>query len=80
MTTDKHCPGSSGIKQPTPEYLTCSSCGEEVEIWTDELKAKCTSCNSLVYREQTPSCIDWCKFAKQCIGDEAYARLKGGKE
>lgn len=80
MALDKFCPGSTGIRAPMPESITCLNCGEEVEIWTDEMKAKCPNCGTTNFREQNPTCIDWCKFARQCIGDEAYERLKGGKE
>jgi hypothetical protein len=23
-----------------------------------------------------PSCIDWCAFAKECVGEQKYERLK----
>ena len=35
------CPGARLIKQPKPEIFTFPSCGAEVEIWTDEIKAVC---------------------------------------
>lgn len=71
------CPGSKVIRQPLPEDYPCPQCGEMVEIWTHELKVKCPQCGTTVFREQKPSCIDWCKFAKECVGEEAYNRLKG---
>ncbi len=80
MTLDKSCPGSRSIRQPTPEYLKCPECGAEVEIWTDELKATCSACGGKVYRAQQASCIDWCPYAKECVGPEVYARLKPGVE
>ncbi len=78
MDPSQHlCPGSLAIRQPTPEDLKCRQCGSEVEIWSDELKAKCPNCGTLVTRDIPPSCIDWCKWAEECVGTEAYTRLKG---
>lgn len=74
------CPGSSKIREPIPEYFTCPQCGnQEVEIWTHELKAACDKCGALVFRPMEQSCIDWCKYAKECIGEEKYAELKAAK-
>ena len=80
MTIDKSCPGSKGIRQPTPEYINCPDCGAEVEIWTDELKATCRMCGGKVFRAQQASCIDWCPHAKECIGPEVYERLRPGRQ
>ncbi|OGO35732.1 MAG: hypothetical protein A2147_06620 [Chloroflexi bacterium RBG_16_57_8] len=78
VVLNKSCPGSRAIREPIPEYMNCSSCGREVEIWTDELKATCPGCGSKVYRAQQASCIDWCPHAKECVGPEVYARLRPG--
>jgi len=80
MAFGKTCPGSNAIREPRPEYLNCPDCGREVEIWTDELKATCPGCGSKVFREQTASCIDWCPHAEECVGPEAYQRLRPGVE
>ncbi len=66
------CPGSSRFKQPAPEGVKCASCGEEVEIWTDETEAICPKCKSKVTRQGGQSCLDWCKYAKDCVGEERY--------
>lgn len=66
------CPGSTLLRQPAPEIFTCLSCGGEVEIWTDELKATCPSCLKPVYRDAEISCLDWCKRGKECVGDMVY--------
>ncbi len=78
MMLDKSCPGSRTIREPRPEYMECSNCGQEVEIWTDELKAICSGCGEKVYRAQQVSCIDWCPHAKECVGPEVYERLRPG--
>lgn len=73
------CPGSEEIKSPSPEDITCLNCGKPVEIWTDETEAKCKFCGEINTRDREPSCIDWCAFAKECVGEEKYKRLKSTK-
>ncbi len=68
------CPGSKLLRQPTPEIFDCPSCGEEVEIWTDEFKASCPGCHRTVFSDTTMSCLDWCKYGKECVGDTIYDR------
>ena len=75
MISNRFCPGSLGIRQPKPEYMNCPGCGYEVEIWSDEIKTRCPSCHGLVLKGQQASCIDWCKFARDCVGDEVYERV-----
>ena len=78
MVADKKCPGAQSIREPRPENINCPGCGREVEIWTDELKATCPDCGNKVFRAQQASCIDWCPHAKECVGPEAYERLRPG--
>ena len=66
------CPGAKLMRQPEPEIFRCPSCGYEVEIWTDEISAACRNCSTVVTRFQDMSCIEWCKVAKECIGDAQY--------
>jgi hypothetical protein len=69
-----NCPGSSKFKQPAPENIKCAFCGEEVEIWTDEVEAVCPKCKNKVTRIGGQSCLDWCKHARECVGEERYNR------
>lgn len=70
------CPGARNIRDARPEDIECPQCGQEVEIWSHELTRRCPGCGARVSRERTPSCIDWCAFAEQCIGTEKYQRLR----
>ena len=73
---DFKCPGSAIVRQPIPELFTCQSCGTEVEIWTNERMRKCSSCGKSVVRELDNAwCIQWCQYAKECIGVERYEGL-----
>ena len=73
------CPGSQKFSQPQPEYIKCPHCAQEVEIWTDEVKATCPKCKSVVMREEGQSCLDWCKYAKECVGDQIYNKYMKNK-
>jgi ribosomal protein S27AE len=74
------CPGSEALKKPKPEYQKCPKCGEEVEIWTDEVKAVCGKCGQEVLRGETLSCIEWCEHAEACIGSQKYKQFMEQKK
>jgi NADH pyrophosphatase NudC (nudix superfamily) len=63
------------IITPVPIYKECPTCHEEVEIWSNELKRQCGKCGTVVFKEDVPSCIQWCKYARECIGEERYKQL-----
>lgn len=69
-----------GFVQPKPEMFRCPSCGREVEIWSDEAMGSCPVCSKTVFRPGMQSCLDWCKHAKECVGEEKlnqYTKMKG---
>lgn len=74
--TFKRCPGSLAFAQPKIELVRCPHCGEDTEVWTDEAEGKCAKCGRAVCRTTTQSCIDWCKYARECLGDEAHKRYQ----
>jgi len=74
------CPGSKVFNQPTPEFMPCPSCHNEVEIWTDEAETKCGNCGSIVSRAMLQGCIDCCPAAKECLGESLYSRLMVSKK
>ena len=69
------CPGQD-MRNLRVSVHKCPNCGAEVEIFSDELKVKCQKCGEKVYREQVPSCIDWCAKARQCLGEERWKELR----
>lgn len=79
MSPRGFCPGSRKVKEPIPEYIPCPECGEEVEVWTHELMQPCPRCKTPVFRQTRPSCLDWCPFAKECVGPQIYHRLNPTK-
>ena len=70
------CPGQDS-RNLRAELHKCPNCGYEVEIFSDEIKVKCYKCGKYVYREKTPSCIEWCASVRQCLGEERWRQLKG---
>ncbi|MEI7436803.1 MAG: hypothetical protein WCL16_08370 [bacterium] len=72
----KKCPGSMAFSQPKIELVRCPSCGDTAEVWTDEADGKCIKCGATVCRTTTQSCIDWCKYAQECLGDEEHKRYQ----
>jgi DNA-directed RNA polymerase subunit RPC12/RpoP len=70
------CPGQD-IRNLRAALYKCPNCGAEVEMFSDELKIKCRKCGKYVYKELTPSCIEWCPSARQCLGEERWKTLKG---
>ena len=66
------CPGAKHVRQLKPEIFSCQNCGEEVEIWSDEIKGVCNNCQKTIFRDQKLSCLEWCKFAQECVGIEDY--------
>lgn len=73
------CPGSQKFKQPQPENIKCPFCREEAEIWTDEFAVACPGCKKKISRGGQ-SCLDWCKEAKNCVGENIYKRYLKNKK
>jgi len=69
------CPGQDARKA-MPEKIVCASCGYEAEIFSDEIKVKCAQCKQLICKDKLPSCVDWCKAARDCIGETRWKQLK----
>lgn len=74
------CPGAKRFKQPEPEIMNCPFCHKEVEIWTDEVKINCPHCKKTIVRKQGATCLDWCNYAKVCLGDREYKEYLKNKE
>lgn len=69
------CPGQNQ-RQAQAESIICNNCGEIGEIFSDEVKVLCFKCKSLIYKQRLPSCVNWCKAVRECIGEEKYKQLK----
>ncbi|RKY33083.1 MAG: phosphohydrolase [Candidatus Omnitrophota bacterium] len=69
------CPGQDK-RNIEIETIPCQDCGYLLEIFSDEVQIHCPRCKSLVCRDRLPSCIDWCRAARECIDEEKLRRLK----
>ena len=74
------CPGAMRIKEPIPEFFKCPKCASDVEIWTNENTRPCKKCGQMVSREQVPTCVEWCKYAKECVGELLYKKWLQNKK
>lgn len=45
------CPGMDQTLMSAPELFACPHCGQELEIWKDETKGRCTACAKHVARQ-----------------------------
>ena len=71
----KQCPGQNSRKA-IAENIICVNCGYLAEIFSDELQVKCPQCKYAICKERLPSCVNWCKAARECVGEEKYKQLK----
>jgi DNA-directed RNA polymerase subunit RPC12/RpoP len=68
------CPGQD-FRNLTVSVHKCPKCGRDVEVFSDEMKAKCPKCKTVVEKENVPTCIEWCKEAKRCLGPERWQKV-----
>ncbi|MDD4859367.1 MAG: hypothetical protein PHR56_04100 [Dehalococcoidales bacterium] len=73
------CPGQD-MRNLRVEVFKCTNCGADVEIFSDESRARCQKCGTRIFREKMPSCIEWCASARQCLGEERWKQLMEFKE
>lgn len=71
------CPGQEQVKV---ELHNCPKCGAEVEIFSFEVRVKCYQCGEMVYKENIPTCIEWCAAARQCLGEEKWRQFQESKK
>ena len=63
-------------KPTTPEIIekTCPRCGSLIELFSIDTEMACEKCGFVVYND-TLSCVQWCKYARQCVGDAMYEHM-----
>lgn len=70
------CPGGAQFtKTPTLKFKKCPQCGNDVELFSTDQKRNCDKCGFTIYND-LDSCIQWCRYARECVGDEMYEKLK----
>ena len=59
---------------PTLEVKVCPECGNEVEVFSTDTTVECERCGATIYNDAV-SCVQWCRYAKSCVGEAEYERL-----
>ena len=61
-------------KTPTITEKKCPRCGHLIEMFSTDTEVKCENCGFVVYNDAL-SCVQWCQYARKCVGDEMYAHM-----
>jgi hypothetical protein len=73
------CPGAAHLKgTPTWEEKICPQCGREIEIFSTDMSVTC-ECGFVAWND-AQNCVQWCQYARECVGDEMYEYLMSKNE
>ena len=61
-------------RTPTIEEKRCPQCGSFIEIFSTDTQVACEQCGFIAYNDAL-SCVQWCKYARKCVGDEMYEHM-----
>ena len=61
-------------RTPTLHEQTCPRCGSIIEIFSIDTEVPCDNCGFVAYND-TLSCVQWCEYARKCVGDEMYEQM-----
>ena len=61
-------------RTPTIMEKICPQCGGEIEMFSIDTEVACENCGFVAYND-TLSCVQWCKYARQCVGDDMYEHM-----
>ena len=61
-------------KTPTISEKVCPQCGNLIELFSIDTQVPCDRCGFMAYNDEL-SCVQWCQYARQCVGDEMYEKL-----
>ena len=61
-------------RTPTIHEKTCPQCGQIIELFSIDTEMACENCGFVAYND-TLSCVQWCRYAKQCVGEEMYNHM-----
>ena len=52
----------------------CPQCGNTVELFSTDTEVTCDKCGFVIYNDML-SCVQWCKYARKCVGDQMYEQM-----
>ena len=61
-------------RTPTIQEKVCPKCGNLIEMFSIDTQMACEKCGFIAYND-TLSCVQWCEYARQCVGDEMYEHM-----
>ncbi len=61
-------------RTPTIIEKTCPRCGALIELFSIDTQMPCENCGFVAYND-TLSCVQWCQYARKCVGDEMYEHM-----
>ena len=61
-------------RTPTIHEKICPNCGEIIELFSIDTEMACEKCGFVAYNDAL-SCVQWCQYAKQCVGEEMYNHM-----
>ena len=61
-------------RTPTIHEKVCPRCGGIIELFSIDTEVACDNCGFVAYNDAL-SCVQWCKYAKQCVGEEMYNHM-----
>ena len=61
-------------KTPTIIEKVCPNCGHEIELFSIDTQMPCEHCGFVAYND-TLSCVQWCQYARKCVGDATYEKM-----
>lgn len=61
-------------RTPTIHEKVCPNCGNVIELFSIDTQMPCEKCGFIAYND-TLSCVQWCQYAKQCVGEEMYEHM-----
>ena len=71
------CPGADMLRgNVTITEKKCPECGRDIEIFSCDTHVVC-ECGFIAYND-TQSCLQWCKHARECVGDDVYEKFMDG--
>ena len=61
-------------RTPTIHEKICPNCGNIIELFSIDTEVACDNCGFVAYND-TLSCVQWCQYAKKCVGEEMYNHM-----
>ena len=61
-------------RTPTLHEKICPNCGNVIELFSIDTQVACDNCGFVAYNA-TLSCVQWCEYARKCVGDEMYEKM-----